>query len=60
MKKSSSPKQMKLHRETLRSLVPEAAGRAVAGIETPGCYPPTFAPTCYDGCYTASCPGICN
>lgn len=50
---------MTLHRETLRQLCPAELLRA-AGATATICYPPTFAPTCYAGCETASCPGICN
>jgi hypothetical protein len=51
-------KKMKLNRETLLQLVPDQLG-AVGGYSD-FCYPPTFAPTCYNGCATASCPDICS
>jgi len=58
--KQKSPKtsKMKLNRETLRRLVPDELQAAV-GATTTICYPTTFAPTCYAGCETASCPDIC-
>ncbi|HXO41631.1 MAG TPA: hypothetical protein VN999_09295 [Thermoanaerobaculia bacterium] len=48
-----------LGRETLQRLAPEYLNRAAAATGNQ-CYPPTFAPTCYVGCNTATCPGICN
>ncbi len=55
------PKIVKLHlgRETLQRLAPEYLDRVAAATGNQ-CYPPTFAPTCYVGCNTATCPGICN
>jgi hypothetical protein len=55
------PKIVKLHlgRETLQRLAAEYLDRAAAATGNQ-CYPPTFAPTCYVGCKTATCPGICN
>lgn len=54
-------KTVKLHlgRETLQRLAAEYLDRAAAATGN-RCYPPTFAPTCYVGCQTATCPGICN
>jgi hypothetical protein len=49
---------MTLHRETLRRLTLAQIEQA-AGATGTGCYPPTFAPTCYAGCPTATCPDIC-
>lgn len=55
----TNTRKLKLNRETLQHLADARLSRAAAGTGSP-CYPPTFAPTCYVGCHTASCPGICN
>jgi hypothetical protein len=55
----SRTRKLQLSRETLKQLSADRLTRVAAGTGS-GCYPPTFAPTCYVGCHTASCPDYCN
>jgi hypothetical protein len=60
--KTQSMKKMRLHRETLRRLVPDRLAAVAGGGPTLFCNPPTFDFTCFDGCTEAcsdTCPGNC-
>jgi hypothetical protein len=57
MKKTA--RMLQLSRETVAHLAVDRLAEVAAATGS-RCYPPTFAPTCYAGCQTASCPGICN